>query len=231
MPRPHTAMRKIREVLRLRFGEGLSLRDVSASLQVPVTTVGDHVRRAEAAGVGWPVPPDLDDAALEALLFAGPTPPSSPRPMPDWQKIHTELHRPGVTLMLLWFEYKETFPDGYAYSQFCEHYRKWRRRLDVVMRQSHTAGEKLFVDFPGHKIPIYDAATGELTFEAELFVAVLGASNYLYAEAVASQELAHWVGAHVNTFQFLGGCPAVVVYENVPRNIFRLLWPIALCGR
>ena len=221
MPRPHTAMRKIREVLRLRFGEGLSLRDVSASLQVPFTTVSDHVRRASAAGLSWPLPAELDDAALEALLFASPPPPAVPRPLPDWKKIHTELHRPGVTLMLLWFEYKESFPDGYAYSQFCEHYRTWRRHLDVVMRQSHKAGEKLLVDFPGHRIPIYDGATGKLSFEAELFVAVLGASSYLYAEAVASQELLHWVGAHVNCFQYLQGCPAIVVCDNLRSGVTR----------
>jgi transposase len=221
MPRPHIAMRKIRDILRLRFGEGLSLRDVSASLQVPFTTVSDHLRRASSAGLSWPLPSDLDDAALEALLFSGPPPPSVPRPLPDWQQIHTELHRPGVTLMLLWFEYKESFPDGYSYSQFCEHYRAWRRHLDVVMRQSHKAGEKLFVDFPGHKIPIYDARSGKLSLEAELFVAVLGASSYLYAEAVASQELAHWVGAHVKAFEFLGGCPAVVVCDNLRSGVTR----------
>ena len=177
MPRPHISMRKIRDVLRLRFGEGLSLRQVSASVGIPFTTVRDHVTRALAAGLGWPLPDDLDDDDLEALLFASTGPLAGARPVPDWQKIHLELRRPHVTLMLLWHEYKETFPDGYEYSQFAELYRRWSRHLDVVMRQSHKAGEKLFVDFPGAQIPIYDERSGEVAFFAELFVAVLGASQ------------------------------------------------------
>jgi len=190
MPRPHTAMRKIRDVLRLRFGEKLSVRQIAISSGLPRATVSDYVQRAVAAGVSWPLSPDIDDDALEAALFSSASPKPVTRPMPDWRKVHLELRRPHVTLMLLWHEYKETFPDGYAYSQFCEHYRVWRRHLDVVMRQHHKAGEKLFVDFPGRRIPIYDARSGELSFEAELFVAVLGASSYLFAEAFASQAIA-----------------------------------------
>src|SRR5437763_10662851 len=153
-------MRKIRDVLRLSLHEGLSLRQVAASVQMPFTTVGDHVRRARAAGLGWPLPDGLDDDALEALLFESAALPAEPRPLPDWQKVHVELRRAGVTLMLLWLEYREAFPDGYGYSLFCAHYRRWQRRIDVVMRQEHKAGEKLFVDFPGRRIPIYDDATG-----------------------------------------------------------------------
>ena len=207
MPRPHISMGKIREVLRLSLGEGLSLRDVASSLQVPHTTVGDHVRRAKAAGLGWPLPDGLHDDALEGLLFSSPAPAVVARPLPDWAKVHVELRRPHVTLMLLWLEHKETFPDGHAYSQFCELYRRWRRQVDVVMRQEHKAGEKLFVDFPGRQIPIYDARTGVVAFKAELFVAVLGASFNLYAEALRSQELLHWIAGHVHVFQALGGCP------------------------
>jgi len=146
---------------------------------------------------------------------------SSTRPLPDWQKVHLELRRPHVTLMLLWHEYKETFPDGYAYSQFTELYRRWHRHLDVVMRQEHKAGEKLFVDFPGSRIPIYDDKTGEVCFEAELFVAALGASSYLYVEAVRSQQLAHWVSAHVHALEFYGGAPAIVVCDNLRSGVTR----------
>ncbi|MGH7752923.1 MAG: hypothetical protein ACREN5_08915 [Gemmatimonadales bacterium] len=231
MPRPHISMRKIRDALRLTLHEGLSLRQAAASLQMPFTTVGDHLRRAKAAGLTWPLPEGLDDDALEALLFAKEAPPAVARPVPDWAKVHVELRRPQVTLMLLWLEHKEAFPEAHSYSQFCELYRRWRRGIDVVMRQEHKAGEKLFVDFPGHRIPIYDERSGDVAFEAELFVAVLGASSYLHAEAVRSQELLHWVTAHVHAFEALGGCPAIVVPENVPRNIFRVLWPTALCGR
>jgi transposase len=222
VPRPHISMRKIRDALRLNLGEGLSLRDVAASLQIPFTTVGDHLRRAKAAGLSWPLPEGLDDDALEALLFsAAAPPPAASRPLPDWRKVHVELRRPHVTLMLLWLEYKEAFPDGYAYSQFCEHYKRWRRGVDVVMRQEHKAGEKLFVDFPGRHIPIYDGRTGELALKAELFVAVLGASSYLYAEALRSQELLHWVTGHVNAFEAMGGCPAIVVCDNLRSGVTR----------
>ncbi len=221
MPRPHISMRKIRDVLRLSLGEGLSLRDVAASLQIPFTTVGDHVRRAKAAGLSWPLPEGLDDDALEALLFRAAARPTDSRPMPDWAKVHKELRHPHVTLMLLWLEHKEVFPDAHAYSQFCAHYRRWQRHVDVVMRQEHQAGEKLFVDFPGRRIPIYDEKTGDVTFEAELFVAVLGASSYLYAEAVRSQELLHWVTAHCHAFEFLGGCPAIVVCDNLRSGVTR----------
>ena len=218
MPRPHISMRKIRDALRLKQ-EGLSLRDVAASLQMPFTTVGDHLRRAKAAGLGWPLPEGLDDDALEALLFAAL--PAAARPLPDWEKVHIELRRPHVTLMLLWLEYKEAFPDGYAYSQFCERYKRWRRGVDVVMRQEHKAGEKLFVDFPGRRIPIYDERTGEVAFEAELFVAVLGASSYLFAEALRSQELLHWVTGHVHAFEAMDGCPAIVVCDNLRSGVTR----------
>ena len=221
MPRPHISMRKIRDVLRLTLHEGLSLRQTAASLQLPFTTVGDHVRRAKAVGLAWPLPEGLDDDALEALLFTTAAPPTQARPVPDWAKVHVELRRPHVTLMLLWLEHKEAFPDGHAYSQFCERYRRWRRHVDVVMRQEHKAGEKLFVDFPGRRIPIYDGRTGEVAFEAELFVAVLGASSYLYAEALRSQELLHWVTGHVHAFEFLGGCPAIVVCDNLRSGVTR----------
>ena len=216
MPRPYISMRKVRDVLRLRFGEGLSLRQIAASVGLAQSTVGDQVRKAVAGGLGWPLPDDMDDDALQARLHGAPVESKSSRPEPDWPKLHIELRRPHVTLMLLWLEYKETFPDdGYAYSQFCEHYRIWRSHIDVVMRQHHRAGEKMFVDFPGRQIPIYDERTGEIVLHAELFVAVLGASSKLYAQACASQELVHWVSAHVQAMEFYGGCPAIVVPDNL----------------
>jgi transposase len=214
-------MRKIRDVLRLTFAEHFSRRQVSASLGIPFTTVCEYVQRASQAGLDWPLPEGLDDGALEAQLFVREAPPVQVRPLPDWNYVHRELRRPGVTLMLLWLEYKEAFPDGYQYSQFCEHYRRWQRHLDVVMRQEHRAGEKLFVDFPGQRIPIYDRETGILRFEAELFVAVLGASNYTYAEAFPSQELPHWIAAHVHTFEFLDSCPRIVVCDNLRSGVTR----------
>jgi len=152
MPRPRIAMRKIREVLRLTFGEGLSRRQVSAASGVPFTTVSDYVGRAVAAGVGWPLPGGLDDAGLEALLYPPAVPAMVARPEPDWGYVHRELRRKNVTLQLLWLEYREAHRDGYGYSQFCNLYRRWRGGIDVTMRQVHRAGEKLFVDFPGDTV-------------------------------------------------------------------------------
>jgi len=217
VPRPHTTMRKVRELLRLRWGEHLSLRDAAAALAMPHATVALYERRAEQAGLAWPLG-DVDDDALERLLFA-PSPQKLTRDRPDFAYLQRELRHKGVTLALLWDEYREAHPAGYAYSQFCKLYREWRRHLDVVMRQDHLAGEKLFVDFPGLTIPIYDEGTLDVSYRAELFVAVLGASNYLYAEALRSQALEHWVGAHVHCFQFLGGCPRVVVSDNLKPGV------------
>jgi transposase len=210
-------MRKVRDILRLAEGQGLSVRQVAVSLRIPFTTVSDHLRRARRAGLGWPLPEGMSDAELEVRLFAkSPSAPAEQRPIPDWQYIHKELRRPGVTLMLLWMEYKEAHPsDGYGYSQFCLRYRAWQGHLDVVMRQEHRAGEKLFVDFPGQHLAIYDRRIGEVAMQAELFVAVLGASNYLFAEAVASQDLSSWITAHVHCFEAMGCLPAIVVPDNL----------------
>jgi len=214
-------MRQIRNVLRLRFAEKLSVRDTASSLSMARSTVSDYVNRAKVAGLSWPLPEEMNDDALERRLFPDVTNASSSYPQPDYDTMKKELARKGVTLQLLWFEYRELHPDGYGYSQFCQRYRDWRRRRDVVMRLDHKAGEKLFVDFPGLTIPIYDEATLALDFEAELFVAVLGASSYLYAEALRSQELIHWVSAHVNAFEFYGGVPEMVVPDNLRSAVTR----------
>jgi len=219
VPRPHTTMRKVRDVLRLSWGEQLSLRQVARSLAMPHTTVAVFLRRAKEAGLTWPLPEDLDDDALEARLFDVAAPTGSLYPQPDFAAVKEELRHKGVTLQLLWLEYKELHPDGYGYSQFCHLYRTWRRHLGVVMRQDHKAGEKLFVDFPGLTIPIYDERTLEVSYHAELFVAVLGASSYLYCEALRSQALEHWVGGHVHAFEFLGGCPEIVVPDNLKSGV------------
>jgi transposase len=229
MARPRTAMRKIREVLRLSWDVGLSPRQVQTSLGVSRITVRRYLERAERAGLSWPLLDGLDDAGLEAVLFPPvPPPPVGARPMPDFAWVHRELRRKGVTLQLLWMEYKQAHPDGYQHSQFCHLYQRWAGRVDLVLRQTHRAGDKLFVDYAGHTIPIYppDAPA----WQAQLFVAVLGASNYTYAEAGTSQQLEAWIGAHVRCMEFLGAVPALLVPEYVPRNIFRLLWPAALCG-
>jgi transposase len=214
-------MRKIRDVLRLSLGEGWSRRQVGAAVGLPYTTIAHYLVRARAAGVGWPLPEGMDDAELERCLF--PVAPGArvARPLPDFGAVHAELRRKGVTLELLWVEYRERHRGGgYGYSQFCNLYRHWARRVDVVMRQEHRAGEKLFVDFPGQTVPVVDPATGEVT-QAQIFVAVLGASNYTYAEALPSQALPHWIAAHVHAFAYFGGCPAILVPDGLRSAVTR----------
>ncbi len=221
MPAQRLSMRKIKEVLRLCWAHGLSKRKTARSCGISRPAVDEYLRRAEAAGLSWPLPAELDDGTLERLLFpAAPTLPAPVRGLPDWSTINRELKRKGVTLFLLWQEYRAHHPQGYQYSWFCEHYRAWQGRLDVVMRQDHRAGEKLFVDYAGQTVPVVDRSTGELR-EAQIFVAVLGASNYTYAEATGTQGLPDWIGSHQRTFAFLGGVPELVVPDYVPRNIIR----------
>ena len=157
------SMRKIHRVLRLFFEAGLSIRAIARSLQASPSTVGEYIRRAKSAGLSWPLPETLDERALEGRLFPTATVSArDERPVPDFAHVHAERRRKGVTLALLWQEYKAEHPEGLQYSQFCERYRRWRGRLDVVMRQSHRAGEKLFVDYAGQSVPVVDRATGEL---------------------------------------------------------------------
>ena len=207
MPRPRSAMRKIREVLRLAAEGRLSQQQIADATGVPRTTVRHFLVRAQRVGLSWPPPEDMDDRALETKLFGRPAARDETRPLPDWETVHRELRRKGVTLMLLWEEYRQRAgPRGYEYSQFCLLYRQWQRHLDVVMRQEHRAGEKLFVDFAGETLPITDPETGEMK-RCQVFVAVMGASNYTYVEAVPTQELRHWIGAHVRALEFIGGVP------------------------
>lgn len=211
-------MRKVKEVLRLHYGLGLGKRKVARSCNLSHSTVREYIRRAKAAGLGWPLPEGLDEATLEGMLFPRQSYRESAPPMPDMEELHRELRRKGVTLQLLWLEYKEKYPDGYQYSRFCELYREWARTLDVTLRQEHRAGEKMFVDFAGKGIPITEPSTGEVK-DAEVFVAVLGASNYTYAEAVLTQALPNWIGAHVRAFEYMGGVPEVVVPDNLKAGV------------
>ena len=219
MPAKRLSMRKIKDVLRLCWGQGLSKRKAASSCGVSRPTVADYLRRDEAAGLSWPLPAALDDGALARLLFPPvPAVPAAARGVPDWSAVHRELKRPGVTLQLLWHEYRQTHPQGYQYTWFCQHYRTWRGKLDLVMHQGHRAGEKLFVDYAGMRAQVINPATGEVR-EAEVFVAVLGASNYTYAEATWTQGLEDWVGAHGRCFTYFGGVPAVVVPDNLRAGV------------
>jgi transposase len=183
MPAQRVCMRHVREVFRLKWAVGLSDRKIAHGLGISRPTVAEYVRRAQAAGLSWPLPATLDEAAVERWLFP-PRPALSvfPRPEPDWATVHCELKRKGVILFLLWQEYKTTAPDGFQYSRFCQGYRAWAGKLDLVMRQHHRAGEQLFVDYAGQGIPVVNRHSGEVHTVA-IFVAVLGASSYTYVEA------------------------------------------------
>src|SRR6185369_13201004 len=196
-------MRKIKEVLRLRFELGLGQRQIARSCGIGLSTVHDYLERAVEAGIGWPLSEGLGEEELEAKLFG-----NAPvvvravqRAQPDWKALHEQLqqHR-HLTLQLLWEEYRQAHPEGYRYSWFCERYQQWRRHLDVVLRQEHKAGEKMFVDWAGATIPVYDTSTGEV-WPAALFVAALGASSYTWAEATRDQQMESWLRVHVHAFE------------------------------
>jgi transposase len=208
-------MRKIKEILRLRFEVGLPLRQIARSCGLGKSTVSECLARFEGAGLSWPAALQLDEATLEGKLYPpAPLARTAARPLPDWAAVHRELRRKGVTLTLLWYEYRAAYPDGFGFSWFCERYAAWAGQLDVVMRQEHRAGEKLFVDYAGQTVAVVDRRTGEIR-QAQIFVAVLGASSYTYAEATWTQRLPDWIGAHVRAFAFFGGVPELVVPDNL----------------
>jgi transposase len=216
-------MRKLKEVLRLRFELGLGHRQIARSCSIGQATVYEYLKRAVAAGVQWPLPEDWDDRKLEEALFGRTVRRvlESRKPMPEMARIHEELQQHShLTLQLVWEEYRQAQPDGYGYSRFCDLYQQWRRQLDVVLRQEHRAGEKLFVDYAGDTIAIHDPLGGPAR-EASLFVAVLGASSYTFAEATGSQELENWIGSHIRAFEFYGACPKLVVPDNTRTGVNR----------
>ncbi|MBA3844528.1 MAG: IS21 family transposase [Actinobacteria bacterium] len=210
-------MRDVREILRQKWQLGRSHRQVAESVGASAGAVGETMRRAKAAGVtSWAEIESLSPSALEARLY--PSTAAAAKPAPDCAWIHRERRRVGVTLQLLHDEYAEQQPDGYKYSQFCEHYRQWLRRRGATMRQVHRAGEKTFVDYSGKKPCIWDATTGE-KIEVELFVAVLGASNLTYAEATRSQRGPDWIGSHTRAFAYFGGVTAATVCDQLKSGV------------
>jgi len=208
-------MRRIREVLRLRH-QGLTERVIARTLGVSNGVVHGYVRRARLAGLSWPLPEGMDDEGLELLLFPAPTAASQSdrRPVPDWVYVEKELRRRSVTRLLLWEEYRAANPDGFGYTWFCTTFEAWKQRARPSMRQTHIGGEKVFVDFAGDTIDIFDPITGEVR-AMKLFVAAMGASNYTYAEACPSESLSDWIGVHANLFRYLGGVPKFVVCDNL----------------
>jgi len=213
------SMRKIKEVLRLKWGTNLSNRQIAKSCSISHSTVRDYLLRAELTGLSWPLDPKQDDAAIENLLFPLIKKQRSDRgQMPNMEYLYQEMKKKSVTLQLLWYEYKQDNPDGYQYSRFCHLYRQWVNKLDVTLRQQHRAGEKLFLDYAGQTVPIIDPATGQI-HEAQIFIAALGASNYTFAEATVGQDLPSWIRSHVHAFEFLGGVPYILVPDNLKAGV------------
>jgi len=213
-------MRKIRDILRLRLAAGLSIRQIKDSTKASVGAIQKLLVKADELELSWPLPDALDDNQLAQLFYPGAdTTVASRYQMPDWSAIHQELKRKGMTKQLLWEEYTQQHPNRcYSYSQFCDRYRRWCGQQKRSMRQTHKAGEKCFVDYCGPTVPIISASTGELR-QAQVFVGVLGASNYTYAEATLTQSLPDWLGSHARMFTFFGGCPELVIPDNLRSGV------------
>jgi transposase len=215
-------MRHVREILRLDFA-GTSKHEIARRTGLAASTVRETLKRFAVTELGWPLPDDVTDGALEALLYknAGTKQGHRRQVEPDWVAIHRELKRKHVTLQILWDEYIEQHPDGYRYSRFCDLFRAWEGKLSVTMRQPHAGGEKMFVDYAGDRATVViDRLTGEVR-EAWIFVAVLGASNFTYAEATWTQGLADWIGAHTRAFEAIGGVPRLVVPDNTKTAVIK----------
>lgn len=215
-------MRKIRDILRLRLAGGLSIRQINASTKVSLGSIQKLLNQAAELKLSWPLPDDLDDVQLARLFYPDADTRSASRfQIPDWPAIHQELKRKGMTQQLLWEEYTRCYPNRcLSYSQFCDRYRHWCGLQKRSMRQTHKAGEKCFVDYCGQTVAIIQADTGEIR-QAEVFVAVLGASNKTYAEATHSQQLPDWLGSHVRMFDYFGGCTTMVVPDNLRSGVSR----------
>ncbi len=211
-------MRQIREILQLTAA-GWGQRQIGRTLGCDHVTVGDILKRARAADVRWPLPADCTDATLEAWLYPGNQGRPRTRPEPDWGAIHRELQQKGVTREVVWAEYRATHPDGYGYTAFCQHYRRFVASLDVTFRQTHHPGERAYVDYAGVTLPIYVPRTGAVAFQAALFVMTLGYSNYTYAEWQRDQSLASWIAGHVAALTYFGGVPAVWVPDNLKAGV------------
>lgn len=219
MPRRRLSMRTIREVLRLKWQCGLSNRDIAASCRICETAVRGYLSRAKQAGLSWPLPETLGDAPLETLLFPMHTKRADKhRPLPDWSEVNKQLKRKGVTLQLLWEEYRSDHPNGYGYSHYCQLYATFKKSAEPSMIQAHKAGDKLFVDYAGLTLPLTNPKTGEVS-DVQIFVGSLGASNYTFAEATRTQSLSDWIGSHIRCFAFLGGVPRLVVPDNLKSGV------------
>ena len=223
MPAERVAMRQAREIIRLKFSAGISTREIARRLGLAASTVRETLRRFEGAGLGWPLPDGMSDGDLEAALYANRGSKRGHRrhAEPDWPAVHRELKRKHVTLVIVWDEYIAANPGGYSYSRFCELYRGFESKLSPTMRQTHAAGERLFVDYAGDGVPVViDRLTGEIR-KAQIFVAVLGASSFTFAHASWTQALPDWIDAHVRALEAIGGVPHLLVPDNTKTAVIK----------
>ena len=211
----------IRTILRLAHDQGLSIREIGLRLKLSKTTVATYLYRAREAGLDcWPLPEGRDDdATLEGALFQQAGRPPRDLQEPDWQRVSSEMKRKGVTLVLLWEEYRTAHPDGYGYTWFCGRYRAFENRTSPRFRNRHEAGASMQTDYAGHTVPV----TGTV-HEAQIFVAVLGASNYTFAWASMTQRLPDWIDAQVRALKFFGGVPKAIVCDNLKAAVAKPLW-------
>ena len=207
-------MRRAKEILRLKNELELTNRQIASALKMSHVTVGTYLKLAESSGVGWPLPSEITDGQLTELLRSSSRPPEAAlRPLPDMGWVYLEMKKPHVTLQLLWEEYSKDHPDGYKYTRFCEYYRRYKCKQDISLRQEHKAGERMFVDWAGDTIPIWDAETGERR-QVSVFVAILGASNYTFARAFENRQQPAWIQAHIGAWEFFGGVAKLTIPDN-----------------
>ena len=220
MPTPGVSMRKIKTILRLHFESKLSQHQIASSIQVSAGAVNKYIKRAMVAGLNWPLPTDYEDEERLKALLKSPAKVEAAEPhrVMAYADIHRELQRKSVTLQLLWEERRETSLDPISYNHFCRLYRDWKKTQPKSMRQTHKAGDKAFVDYAGQTVDIIDPDTGEIR-TAQIFVGILGASNYTYAEATWSQKLSDWIASHRRMLEFFGGVPALIVPDNLKSGI------------
>lgn len=223
MPAERVAMRQAREIIRLKFSANIPTREIARRLGLAPSTVRETLKRFEVSGLGWPLPEGIGESELEAALYANRRGKRGHRrhEEPDWRAVRAELKRKHVTLLIVWDEYIAANPGGYSYSRFCDLYRNWEARLPVTMRQTHAAGERLFVDYAGDGVPVVvDRLTGEIR-KAQIFVAVLGVSSFTFAHASWTQALPDWIDAHIRCFAAIGGAPQLLVPDNTKTAVIK----------
>jgi len=219
MPQERLTVRKIKEVLRLKYETELSNRVIAGACKVSNSTVGEYLKRAEAAGISWPLGEIGEEELYQKLFPEKAVVTERKYPLPDWEEIQRDKRKKGVTLQLLWQEYKEKYPEGYRYSRFCEYFQRWKdSQVEPRRHIEHTGGEQMQVDYAGLKIPVTDPETGEIS-QVSVFVAILPASNYIYAEAQSSENQCNWNNGHVRALEYFGGVPKIVVPDNLRTGI------------